>query len=946
MFRRLAVLSSVLIWTCVGAPAGAQSYGPDPRVTAGTLDNGLSYLLMPVEGEGRGSAVRLIVEAGLVHENEGQFGTADVAAEMARLRAGEGATARVEDERAVIGFDLADGGSLAARLSQLAGVAAGGTAGADQVAAARGAAADRLAGRSADERMHAQAMRRLNPSSRAVRRPAAGLPEAVRTMAPAAINEFLGRWYVASNMTVVVAAPGTADELRGLVQGAFGAMPRVPKPASPAAAATAWTIASAPIVIEDSDLDVVHVGVVSGRPGRPGTGVRDFRSALVQEAGVEVLGSLVETRISKRKVPFTGAEASRFFGSEGMVWTALHVTGDAGDWREVVSAAVAEVNRIRLHGIDRTEVQDALVAMASAADAEAVSELDCGAGVLADMLARTGGGPSAQQRLDLMMAIIGSISADDVEWEFNKRFDPASAAVVVALPARPGNPSESDVREVVRAAWSAQPDPSSELVRAWKIYQTLPVPGEIAELSQDPATGVWSGWLSNGIRFHFRQMAGTTPGGVDVCMTIAGGELIEDAATRGLSEVVAKSWEFAAAPGFTSEELFNLFQSTGTRMQSIALADFYRVAVSTNRTWLNPFMQRLHLLLTEATPNPQVIESFVRSRQGEAEAVGIDPNATFTNLMLATQFEPGEVRVRPPTPEMAQRITPESVTAWSRRVASQCPMEIAIVGDIEVEDALEVVRFYLGGLPPRPRIGTETFAALRTPNLNPLPHIATHDLKAVGTTMALTMHGFYICPPSDLEEAAALQVAANILNSRLTANAPTFGLPGGGFVATNFLTAYPGTSFFFYAVQAQNFNAEGVRHIHEVISREFASFAAEGPSEDELQPVREQLAGDAERNTDAPTGWWDHLSTATYRGRTLAQLTETPLRYRGLTREQVRDVFRRYYSMPDNRIEISVIPPPPDELLGFIDSPPPPQVIQEPAQPAGPPGGDQDRPGR
>lgn len=943
----VSTFASLLASTAVVAMAGqasAQTYGPDPRVTAGTLDNGLSYLLMPleaVEGQQHGAAVRLIVDAGLIHENEGQWGTSSVAAETARLRAGDGATAGVKEDQAVIGIDLADDSTLAARLSQLAGLASGAAVPASTIDVARASVAAKVGGLTPEQRVHQQAMRRLNPGSRAVRQPAGSLPDAIRAVTPAATTEFMTRWYVPSNMTVVVTAEGTADELRGLVQGAFGALPRVPKPASPATNAAQWSVPPAPIIIEDADLTSAIVGIVSARPGRAPASPRDFRSSLVQESGLELLERMVLTRMIKGKVPFTFADTSRFYGSEGLTWTTFHVMGDPAKWQELVTAAIGEVNRHRIHGMDNLEARETLIAMAGNWDEQAAAEETANAPALADMLVRTRGGPSQRDRTELLVALVGSVTADDMEWEFNKRFDPSSAAIVVALPSRPGNPSEAMVRETVAAAWSSQPEATSELVRPWKLFPELPVPGEVAEMSQDPETGVWSGWMSNGVRFHVRQMAARKPGGIEIGMTIAGGELIETAPTRGLSEVVAQSWNSLSTPNMSAEDLAALLTPSGSRFQTWAQPDQMRLSVTTDTAWFNAHMQRLHAMLTQSVQSQRTIDQLVATRTERSEAFGSDASETFGVLLANTQYAPGEVRVRPPTPDMARALTPEAATAWRERIMA-CPMEIAITGDVDPADAIEAIRFYLGSLPARPRISSETFAELRTARLNPVPHAGSTMLDAMGGTSSLILHGFYVCQPSEREDAMALLAAAAALNNRLNSNAPALGLPGGGFVTTNFSPAYPGTSFLFYGIQAQGLNEEGVAHVARTAREQFARFAAEGPTDEELAPVLDTLANDSEAGMDMPTAWWDHMCAMTYRGLTIQDMIRQPLQYRQLTREAVREVFAKYMNRENNSLDITVIPQPPDGLIDFINNPPPAPIIDEPAVPAGPPSGDPD----
>jgi zinc protease len=923
------------------APAAPLGLVPDARVTTGTLDNGLTYLVMPIEnpaeGDPRGAAVRLIVDAGVLHESEGQYGTADVASEALRLRAGAEASASVDEQESVVGFDLADASTLAARLQTLAAAAAAAPS-EGVLNQARTAAADDLAARPAVQRVHEQVMRRLIPSSRVVRRPAAGLAESVRAMAPQAVTDFVSRWYVASNMTLVVVAPGTADELRAMVQSAFGSLPRVPKPASPATPMNAWTPPAMPVVIEDADLDQAIVGVISAYPGREPRSVRDFRTRIIQSTGPRILQTLATTRMDKEKVPFTSASAGHQYGAEGLAWSNFLVTGDPAGWEELVAAAVTEVNRVYTHGVDPSDVSGTLIEMATHWEELSQGEPAAPASDLADMLADTRGGPSRQTELDLLLAIAGSISADDVEWEFNKRFDPSNAAVVLALPSRPGNPSEAQVNEVVQSAWNAQPEPSSELVRPWKLRPSLPEPGEVVEMTQDPDTGVWSGWLDNGVRFHVRQMAAREAGGVDVAVTIAGSELLEDASTRGFSEGLARSLDLFGMPGMAPEDIFNLFQPSGARMQVVSMPDAFRIFTSTSRAWFNPYMQRLHVLLTDSTLSPEVVARHVETIGRAQQAAQSDPSAAFNILLGQTLYKDSEVRLRPAGPEMAPRTTVESLSGWKSRVASQCPIEVAIVGDIDPQDAIEAVRFYLGSLPARPRISPDTFDALRTDVLKPLPQTGRLQMTSLGQNNTLTLFGFYMSDPEDRAETSVFRVASSILNTRLTAQAPALGMPSGGFVSTNLIDAYPGTSFFFYAIQTPGLDEAKVQDLHRTVEEQFARFAAEGPTQDELTTAVEQLATEVEQNLDATSGWWDFLAMQTYRDRSLPELTNTAVDLRGLTAERVREVFGAYFSRPDNRIAITVLPPPPDQLLEFINQPPPappapPEPAPEPANP-------------
>ncbi|MEZ6233962.1 MAG: insulinase family protein [Phycisphaerales bacterium] len=932
MLRHLAALAALMLLVLLAPRAAAQGFEADPRVTSGTLDNGLRYLVVPIDEPSRGAAVRLIVDAGLVHETENQYGTADVAAQAARAAIGSDATATIAGDHAVVSLNLTDASALGGRLSAFSTLVAGQAIRADALAAAKVAAAESLARVPAEQRIHSLAMRRLMPTSRAVRRPAAGMPDAVRALTPDAIQAFAQRWYVPSNATLIVVAPGDAEALVGQVRAAFGSLARVPRPASPATPAASWTRPAAPIIIEDPGVSTPVFSLVSAAPNASANSIRAIRAELVAHVALDVLENIAQVRLVKDKVPFSAATCDTMNGPEGLRWTAFHVTGDAVAWDQVLAAAIAEANRIRIHGIETADVGESLIAMATELEAQAQAETTGPASTLADALVESRGGPSAAQRLELLFAQIRNISADDAEWAFGRYIDPGVSAMVLAIPAQPGAPTEQAVSQAAQAAWAQTPEPAIELVRPWLLAPALPTPGEVVEIAQDPETQVWSGWLSNGIRFHFRQMQGRQPGGVEFSASIAGSQLLEDADTRGLSELVGRSWELLELPDMPSAKLQALLRPSAVRMQSLGLGDYYRITVPTNRQFFNAYMQRFHAMLTRSEPNQDQVDSYARGIESAVPALGIDLGDTFTHLLNETMYVPGEVRVRPPTPEMASHITADNTRAWSRRVAL-APMEVAITGDIPLEEALDALKYYVGSLPDRPRISRNTFDDLRTSVLNPLPHIGTAEVQSLGTRAGIYVKGFYVCE-QEHPDAEALRVAMNILNARLVGEAPLLGLPGGGSFNINFLQQFPGTSFMYYVVQGDH-DAEAWARYCQTVNTMFQRFATDGPTLEEVGAAAEDLARDQETSVGSATGWWDILSLETYKGRDSRAFRTSPERYRAMTPQAVRDAFNRYFSRQNNVIELAAIPAAADELLQFVVTPPPPPPAPEQGDGAG-----------
>ena len=71
----------------------------------------------------------------------------------------------------------------------------------------------------------------------------------------------------------------------------------------------------------------------------------------------------------------------------------------------------------------------------------------------------------------------------------------------------------------------------------------------------------------------------------------------------------------------------------------------------------------------------------------------------------------------------------------------ECPLKIAIVGDLPKARALELAAHYLGALPFRPRIGPETFRAIRTLKRPAGPRTFEAEIETP-TKQAFVMSGF------------------------------------------------------------------------------------------------------------------------------------------------------------------------------------------------------------
>jgi predicted Zn-dependent peptidase len=89
------------------------------------------------------------------------------------------------------------------------------------------------------------------------------------------------------------------------------------------------------------------------------------------------------------------------------------------------------------------------------------------------------------------------------------------------------------------------------------------------------------------------------------------------------------------------------------------------------------------------------------------------PMQVLADTTAAAIYPPGEVRAKALTVEQVRAITRPAAQAWLRRLITEAPIEVAVVGDVDRDTATRLAAKYLGALPARPRISDKTLADLR-----------------------------------------------------------------------------------------------------------------------------------------------------------------------------------------------------------------------------------------
>ncbi|MGH7390049.1 MAG: M16 family metallopeptidase [Candidatus Rokuibacteriota bacterium] len=930
-----AFLLVVALSGCAGAPsapippAAGEALPADPALARGTLDNGLSYIVRHHQNPQGRIAIWLHVATGSLNETETTRGIAHYLEHMAfngstnfppgslvPFFQGLGLSFG-RDQNAFTGFDqtvytlaLPDTkeATLGRSLLYLSDVAFGLTLLPEEIDKERQIILEEKRSRTgARQRVREAVLERLAPESTLGRRLPIGTEATIRSLGAAEFRDYYERWYVASNMTLIVVGDADPAVVVEAIRHHFAGAPRRPRP-EPRPASVRSTRGTRAIVVTDPELTQAEVSLTRVEPARPPTTtVPAYRRQLVDDLGAWIFNRRLEAELAEGRVAFQGASAAIYQWASAARLAGAEAVAAPDRWRAALADIATSLQRARQHGFTADELEEASAARLAGAEQSAQQEATLPARRLLRRINASvtrGETPmSAAQSLDLERRLLPGISAADVSRAFARDFDPANLVFTLTLPAGAGAPTEAELRALGRTALDVRPDPPARRARATALLAEPPRGGAVVESRAHEASRVWSGWLDNGLRVHHRRVDSRKNEAV-IVITLAGGVIEESARNRGVTEAAIGAWNRPATSALSSTEIRRLMSGKKVRVRGGFGQDTVTLTVSGDPAELAPGLELAYLLLTEPVVEPAGFEQWKEAKLQEIAEQATQPRAALIQAEADAFYPAGEARLRPVTAPQVEKLTRDETQAWLRSLIGRAPIEVVVVGDVDRDASTALVTRYLGALPARERIGDKTHRALRAV-VRPAGPIRVARTVTTQTDQAQVLDGFFGADVQDVRESRLLILAARVLSTRmnrtiredrqLVYSIGAFSQPG---------EAYPG--FGRFAAQAPTDPARA-EALADAVEEMFTTFAAQGPTAAELLVAKQQLANLLDEIMPTPAFWSDRLATLEYRGLSLDDIARIAADYQAFTAEEVRAAFARHH-VPASRFRLVILP--------------------------------------
>lgn len=755
---------------------------------------------------------------------------------------------------------------------------------------------EKTARKSAQSRVSEEMIRRVLPGSTFGDRLPIGTDETIGSVKRPDFLDYYNRYYVLSNMTLMVVADEDPAKVIGLVEGVFGKdTQRVPTPEDRPVGVKPYERSFA-VVVTDPEMPRAQVSIAHvDKPLAPSMTKADLRRELVDVLAGQAFNRRMEDLKSGGEMVgqfvFCGTNQTAGVFREAQVMS----MGKPADWKPMLEQIARELVRAREFGFTENEIERARKTVMSGMEQQAERESTQQAGRIIGRLNQTvaaGERPmSAAQMLELGKEILPSITASDVSAYFNSEF--RTEAVRFSLATSPeGAPTEAELLEAGNAALAVKVEKREEGAKAASLMAEAPVPGAVAESSVHEASKVWSGWLSNGVRVHHRFMD-EEKSSVTVSIALYGGDLHETGATRGLTEAATTAWGRQRATGtLTSTQIRDLMTGKKASVGGGAGEGGLGLSISGSPEDLETGFQLAHLMLTDPKIEPTGLADWKTLQKQSIEVAEKDPGAIFGRLLPDALYPAGEVRVRPLTLEQVEAVTLESAQKWLIEQIRTSPIEVAIIGDISRERAIELATTYLGSLPARERVSADLNAKLRTLSRPEAGRTVRKDVKTT-TEQGTVFVGFYGPDAWEEQDARAMGLASRVLSTRMIEEIRekaqlVYSIRSSSSTGD----VYPGFGVFSASSTTQPAKADA---LIAKIGEMFAAFAKDGPADAELDVAKLQIAKTFETSVKQQQFWLGALSEATFRRTNLDSAVQADVLAGAVTREQVLETFRKYY---------------------------------------------------
>lgn len=893
-------------------PQASSDIAADPDVRFGTLPNGMRYAILRNATPPGQAALRLRFAAGSLMETDAQQGLAHFLehmafngskgipeGEMVRMLERQG-LAFGADTNASTGFEettykldlpQTDDATVDLSIRVLRETASELTIAADAVDRERGVVLSEERTRDGPAwRVYKSRLDFILKGQRPPKRFPIGQVEVLRNAPRDQIADFYSRYYRPERATLIAVGDFDVAAMEAKIRAAFGDWTNTaPAGTDPDPGKVARRGLETRLVIEPGASTTLQIGWVS--PPDLSADSQARRQRLWREQlGFSVLNRRLETLARSPEPPFISAGGFTGDQLHAARVTTLAVTARPGAWAPALAAIEQEQRRaaefgVRQDELDR-EIEEYRQALTTRAASAATRRTPNLANDLVGSLTDDEVITSPAQDLALFEQAVKDLKAETVSAALKTAFAGSGPLIFVASP-EPVEGNEMAIADAWKASRKVEvtaPEAPRQVV--WP-YEEFGAPGAVAEQTDVIDLETTFVRFANGVRLTIKPTR-FRDDQVLVKVRIGEGMLAEPVGRQSLS------WAGSAVieGGLGKIDAQDMERVLASRVYGARFSledDAYVLSGATRPDDLSTQLQVLAAYASEPGWRPQAFQR-MRTYAGTLREQWEATDSGVFNREIAALLHDGDRRWAWPGPADLAASKPEDLKAAFETALTGGPVEVVIVGDVDVDKTIAAVAATFGALPARPEARPAPSGTVGFPAPVAQPVVLTHkgrDDQAIAY-IAWRTDDFF----ADVQRQRTLAILSDVIDLRLTEelreNQGATYSPQVGWAASD---VWRGWGYISARVEIPPAKVEG---FYADVLRIVGDLRDHPPTADEMDRAKKPRIEQVTKARETNDYWLDELSGAQGDSRRLAAIRSAMAGYERVTAADVQAAARQY----------------------------------------------------
>ncbi|EJC79309.1 putative Zn-dependent peptidase [Rhizobium leguminosarum bv. trifolii WSM2297] len=661
---------------------------------------------------------------------------------------------------------------------------------------------------------------------------------------------------------------------------------------------------------ENADVLVVPGGMTSVQIAwtRPYDAAPDTfakrRTQLIEDLGLLVLKRRLSTIASKADAPFISAVA----GSQDLLDSAhivlIVANSEPDKWQAALTTIDQEQRRIQEFGVAQAELDREILeyrafVQAAAAGAATRTTTDI-ASMLASSVDDNQVFTSPAEDLSLFETITNGVTAAEVNQALRHAFSGNGPQVVLQTAQAPQGEADT-VRQVYDASKAITVSASSGAADVAWPYTHFGEPGAVVERRAVDDLGLTMVRFSNGVRLTVKPTK-----------LRANEVLVREDIGRGRLDLPQdRPVPIWASPAVALSGVKAMdYQDIQKALTANIVGIDFSVGDSSfkfdGRTRTEDLATQLQLMAAYTSDPAYRPEAFKRVQK--ALLSGLDQYQSTPGGVVSRDFgglvHSGDRRWTFPDRAELSAAKPADFEALFRPMVSNGPIDITIVGDVTVDDAIRMTAETFGALPPRPEaVASKDWGDVRFPAVNKTPVLLTHSGRADNAAAGFGAPIGDLL--SDLPRSFTANIATQIFQNRLIdqfriAEGASYALEGDA----NLSREIPGYGYALFYVETEPAKIARFYALVDEIANDLGSHDV---SPDEFARAREPIIETLKHQRQSNEYWLEYLRGAQTDERRLNRIRDNLSSYDKVTAGDIREFAATYFS-PEKFWKFEVLP--------------------------------------